>query len=192
MVRTPTPELPQLEVRSRAEWRRWLQRNHAASPGVWFIFHKVHTGRRTVSYDEAVEEALCFGWIDSIARRLDDERYLQKFSPRRPESRWSESNLVRVKRLIAAGLMTPAGMAQVEGAESRPAVAPAVSAEVGADLRRALAKRPTAAKRFAELPPGYVRASMRWINSAKKPDTRARRIAEFVAVTARGERIGSK
>ena len=191
MPKTPAPDLPQLEVRTRAEWRRWLQRHHATSPGVWFVFHKAHTGRAGVRYDEAVEEALCFGWIDSVSHRLDDDRYLQKFTPRRPGSRWAESNLERVRRLEAAGLMTPAGLAHFTGAESRPALSP-VSAAVPAELKRALAQNSRAAARFAELPPGYVRTSMRWINSAKRADTRARRIAEFVAVTARGERIGVK
>src|SRR5262245_16578679 len=118
MARPTTPELARVEMRSRAEWRRWLQRNHESSPGVWFVFHKAHTGKNRVSYDEAVEEALCFGWIDSIANSLDADRYLQKFGPRRKGSRWSESNLERVRRLKAAGLMTPAGMAHLEGAES--------------------------------------------------------------------------
>lgn len=192
MVKTPTSELPQLEVRSRAEWRRWLERHHDSAPGVWFVFHKVHTGKARVRYDEAVEEALCFGWIDSVSHSLDDDRYLQKFTPRRPGSRWSASNLERVRRLTAAGLMTPAGLAQVAGAASRPALGPTVSSAVGDDVKQALAKSRKAAAEFESLPPGYVRNSMRWINSAKKPETRARRVAEFVSVTARGERLGLK
>jgi uncharacterized protein YdeI (YjbR/CyaY-like superfamily) len=190
MPKVPAPDLPQLKVRTRAEWRRWLERNHASAPGVWFVFYKAHTGRVGVRYDEAVEEALCFGWIDSVSHHLDDDRYLQKFTPRRPGSQWSESNLERVRRLEAGGLMTPAGRAHFAGAKSRPALGPTVSAAVPAELKQELAKNPRAAARFAALPPGYVRTSMRWINGAKRADTRGRRIAEFVAVTARGERIG--
>lgn len=190
--RNPPRELPQLEVRSRAEWRRWLQRNHASSSGVWLVFYKAHTGRTPVTYDAAVEEALCFGWIDSTTNKLDADRYLQRFSPRRRGSRWSVSNLERVRRLMSAGLMTPAGMELLEGAELRPALITTVSDTVGEDVKRAVAKNRQAAKQFALLPPGYLRTTMRWINTAKKPETRARRIAEFVTVTARGERIGPK
>ena len=184
--------LPRLEVRSRAEWRRWLERNHASSTGVWMVFYKAHTGKTPITYDAAVEEALCFGWIDSTTNKLDSDRYLQRFSPRRRGSRWSESNLVRVRHLIAAGLMTPAGTAHLEGAESRPALSPTVSDAVGKDVKQAVAKNRKAADHFTRLPPGYLRTTMRWINSAKKPETRERRIAEFVAVTARGERVGDK
>lgn len=187
-----TADYPRLEVRSRAEWRRWLERHHDSSPGVSFVFLKASTGRQKVSYDDAVEEALCFGWIDSVAHTLDHERYQVRFTPRRSGSRWSESNLQRVKRLAAAGLMTPAGLAHAADAETRPALGLEVSDEVGEDLRRALVRVKGARANFRALPPGYVRTSMRWINSAKKPETRARRIAEFVAVTAQGRRIGMK
>ncbi len=192
MPNPPRPELPLLEVKSAADWRCWLERHHAESPGVWFVFYKVHTGKAKITYDEAVEEGLCFGWIDSLAKRLDDERYLQKFTPRRPGSQWSDANLVRIRKLIREGRMTTAGMLHVEGAEKRKAPGPRVSPEVPRELAAALKRDARARAQFGSLPPGYVKTSMRWINSARRPETRARRIAEFLEVTARGGRIGLK
>ena len=105
-----------LHAETRSEWRRWLAANHASSPGAWLVSWKRSTGKPTVGYDAAVEEALCFGWIDSLAKTVDDERSRQLFTPRRPRSRWSQSNRDRVERLAAAGLMEPAGLAAVERA----------------------------------------------------------------------------
>ena len=106
---------------SRAEWRRWLAANHASSPGVWLVSWKRATGKPAVGYDASVEEALCFGWIDSLAKTVDDERSRQLFTPRRPRSNWSRSNVERVERLLAAGLLEPAGGAAVEDAKARGA-----------------------------------------------------------------------
>jgi uncharacterized protein YdeI (YjbR/CyaY-like superfamily) len=111
----------QVHAETRAEWRRWLAENHAGAPGVWLVSWKKATGRPAVGYDAAVEEALCFGWIDSMERRIDDERFRLLFTPRRPRSRWSASNVERVERLLAAGLMEPAGIAAVEDAKARGA-----------------------------------------------------------------------
>src|SRR5947208_16737603 len=105
--------LPTLYVTNREGWRAWLETHHATAPEVWLIIYKKQTGQASIGYEEAVEEALCFGWIDSQARTLDAERYAQKFSPRKNGSNWSESNRRRVRRLIAAGRMTPAGLAKV-------------------------------------------------------------------------------
>jgi uncharacterized protein YdeI (YjbR/CyaY-like superfamily) len=101
--------LPEVDVRTRAKWRTWLAKHHASAAGAWLVMHKKHTGVKCVSYDDAVREALCFGWIDSMERRLDDERYALKFSPRRPGSNWAESNRTRWAELKAAGLLAPAG-----------------------------------------------------------------------------------
>ena len=110
-----------VEVETRAEWRRWLAENHATSPGAWLVSWKRATGKPAVGYDESVEEALCFGWIDSLQRSVDAERTRQLFTPRRPRSNWSRSNRERVERLLAAGLMEPAGLAAVEVAKERGA-----------------------------------------------------------------------
>jgi uncharacterized protein YdeI (YjbR/CyaY-like superfamily) len=110
-----------VHAETRAEWRRWLAANHAASPGAWLVSWKRATGRPRVGYDESVEEALCFGWIDSLAKSESDECSRQLFTPRRPRSTWSASNVARVERLLAAGLMEPAGLAAVEDAKARGA-----------------------------------------------------------------------
>ena len=110
-----------VEVETRGEWRRWLAENHATSPGAWLVSWKRATGNPAVGYDESVEEALCFGWIDSLQRSVDAERTRQLFTPRRARSNWSRSNRDRVERLLAAGLMEPAGLAAVEAAKERGA-----------------------------------------------------------------------
>jgi uncharacterized protein YdeI (YjbR/CyaY-like superfamily) len=110
-----------VHAETRAEWRRWLAANHTGAPGVWLVSWKKPTGKPAVGYDAAVEEALCFGWIDSTQRRIDDERSRLLFTPRRPRSNWSPSNVERVERLLAAGLMQPAGLAAVEDAKARGA-----------------------------------------------------------------------
>lgn len=108
----PTPENT-VYFPTRAEWRAWLAANHATAPEIWFTFYKKHTKQPTLSYNDSVEEALCFGWIDGIEKSLDADRYALRFTPRKPKSNWSESNKQRVRRLIADGLMTPAGLAKI-------------------------------------------------------------------------------
>src|SRR5437016_14182591 len=120
-----TPELMTLEVRNRQHWRTWLQKNHTSSPGVWLVFYKDHTGVQSIPYDDAVREALCFGWIDSLIKRLDDDRYARKFTPRKPASKWSESNRARWAELDAAGLLAARGLAAAptdKRYDSRPTI----------------------------------------------------------------------
>ena len=111
-------EYERVHPESRSEWRRWLAANHTSSPGVWLVSWKRSTGKATIGYDAAVEEALCFGWIDSLAKTVDEARSRQLFTPRRRKSRWSQSNRERVERLTAAGLMEPAGVSAVEAAKA--------------------------------------------------------------------------
>ena len=106
-----TTTLEMLQVRSRRQWRAWLAKHHTSSPGVWLVFHKAHTGVKSIEYEDTVREALCFGWVDSLIKRLDDDRYALKITPRRPTSKWSDLNRKRWKELEAAGLLTPAGRA---------------------------------------------------------------------------------
>src|SRR5262245_58467327 len=106
-----SPELIQLRVTSRKQWRAWLTKHHTSSPGVWFVVFKAHTGIKSIPYEDFVREALCFGWIDSLVKRLDDDRYAIKVTPRRPTSKWSDINRTRWKELEAAGLLAPAGLA---------------------------------------------------------------------------------
>ena len=107
-------------AKDRKAWRKWLQKHHDTSPGVWLVYHKKHTGEKTVVYAEAVEEALCFGWIDSTSRPIDEDTYQQLFLPRKPKSQWSKLNKTRIEKMIEEGLMTEAGMAKIEAAKRLP------------------------------------------------------------------------
>lgn len=173
---------------TRAEWRRWLQRHHADSDGVWLVIAKKGSGAPGAGYEEAVEEALCFGWIDSRVRPLDERRYEQWYCPRRPGSIWSRLNKERVERLRRAGLMAPAGLAKVEAAMADGSwelldVVEALA--MPEDLERALAAVPGAAEGFTGLAPSLQKQYLYWVLSAKRNRTRAARVAAVVAA-ARG------
>jgi len=177
---------------TRAEWRAWLERHHTRTEGVWLISFKRSLGRPRVEYEEAVEEALCFGWIDGRMGKLDEQRSMQWFSPRRPRSTWSRSNRERVERLIAAGLMTPAGLAKIEAAKQSGAwnaLEPAEALEMPPDLEAALASRESARERFERYPRSTRRGLLGWIASAKKPETRAQRVQEVARLAKEGVRL---
>jgi uncharacterized protein YdeI (YjbR/CyaY-like superfamily) len=176
---------------SAQEWRAWLQEHHATATEVWVGMHKRHTGRPSVTWAEAVREALCFGWIDGQVRRIDDERHMQRFTPRRTR-RWSAVNVALVSELEAAGLMTPAGRAAFDARDRsqvpystsrRPAQLPP---EWDARLR---ADDPEAAAFWDATPPSYRKAVAFWLTDAKRDETRERRFAELLAACARGERL---
>jgi len=181
--------LPRVEPASRAEFRKWLQANADSSAGIWLAVGKKGNRVTTLFYDDAVEEALCFGWIDSTVRRLDEDRYWQLYTPRKSGSIWARSNKARVKRLAAEGLMTPAGLAVIERAKADGSWMLLDDAEaliVPEDLSAALASTPRAADGFAALPASTRSQLIYWVTSAKRPDTRANRIAETVAAAADG------
>ncbi len=168
---------------SRAEWREWLAVNHAHAPGVWLVYYKTASGMPTVSYAEAVEEALCFGWIDSRPNAIDDERYMQLFSPRKSGSGWSRINKLRIERLIAAGLMMPAGLTKIEVAKADGSWTALDAIEdliVPADLSEALAANPTAAANFDAFSSSIKKSLLQWVASARRPETRSKRIATIV------------
>jgi uncharacterized protein YdeI (YjbR/CyaY-like superfamily) len=185
------PDLVAYHPKTRAEWRRWLERHHATAPGVWFVFYKKGTGKARVSYDDAVEEALCFGWVDSVGRALDEDRSMLKFTPRKPRSVWSKSNKERVERLIRDGRMTPAGVAKVEAAKrdgSWSALDAAERLAVPPDLEAALAANVPAARHFDAFPPSSKKIILTWITGAKRAETRAKRVAETVRLAERNLR----
>lgn len=166
---------------SRAEWRAWLEQNHAAQPGIWFVYNKKFSGLSRVEYDEAVEEALCFGWIDSKPGRVDEVRASLLFTPRKSKSGWSQTNKVRLEKLMAAGLMHPAGLAKVQAAQadgSWTLLDGSESLEMPADLLAALEALPTARQHFEAFPPGVRKAILQWIVQAKTSATRQKRIGE--------------
>lgn len=185
-----------LECRSRAHWRRWLGSHHERGSEVWLVFHKKHTGVAGVDYGDSVEEALCFGWIDSLVKRLDADRYARKFTPRKPGSRWSKSNKARAERMIEAGLMTSRGLALVEDARSTGEWAradePAPGPVMPRELVETLAGDRAARGNFERLPPSLRKRYAAWVASAKRAETRLRRARELTAVLARGERPGLK
>lgn len=183
---------PRVEVKSRAALRRWLTAHHAQPTGVWLVTWK-RAAKPTwyVSYDEVVEEALCFGWIDSQPKTLDDARSMRRLAPRRPKSAWSAVNKARVERLVAAGLMTKAGLAAVERAKadgSWGALDAVERLEVPDDLARALASFPKARENFDAFPRSSKRLILEWVNAAKRPETRQKRVSETARLAAKNER----
>jgi uncharacterized protein YdeI (YjbR/CyaY-like superfamily) len=189
MVLRHTDGIEIFEAFSRAEWRAWLAANHERPDGVWLISQKKSSGKPGVPYPEAVEEALCFGWIDSKATRLDEERYMQTFTPRRKKSVWSALNKRRIDALVADGLMTPAGMAKIEEAKrdgSWTALDGIDALTVPPDFQRALDDNPDAATTFATFTPSQVKQVLFFIESAKRPETRAKRIAGIISEAAHG------
>jgi uncharacterized protein YdeI (YjbR/CyaY-like superfamily) len=186
----PAP-LEIVNVQTRAQWRRWLETHHASSPGIWFVFHKKHTGMPSVPYDDAVREALCFGWIDSLVKRLDDHKYIQKFTPRKPASKWSDSNRKRWAELKAAGLLAAAGIASPPTG-NRYAPTPVIPTTIPSYIARAFKANRKAWTTFQSLPPGERRRYVGWIYIAKQDETRARRIRESIRLLAAGKRLGIK
>jgi uncharacterized protein YdeI (YjbR/CyaY-like superfamily) len=176
-------EAPENSVhpKTRAEWRAWLEQNYSRTQGVWFIAYKKATGKPRVEYEESVEEALCFGWIDSKANKLDEERSMQWFAPRKAGSGWSRPNKERVERMIAAGLMAPAGLAKIEAAKadgSWYALDAVEALEIPPDLETALGSYSAARQNFDGFPRSVKRAILEWIVHAKRPETRAKRVEE--------------
>jgi len=183
--------LEQVYVPDRAEWRRWLAKQHGRSPGIWLVFDKKSSRPDRLAYGDAVEEALCFGWIDSLVRAIDDARYVQLFTPRKPKSTWSRANKVRVERLLAEGLMAAAGLASIEMAkangswESLDAVEAFVMPD---DLATALAALPGATEKFAAFTASARKEYLHWVSQAVRPETRAKRIQEVAGHAAAGRK----
>ncbi len=184
-----TGEQPTVEPLSRAQWRSWLGEHADDARGVWLVLHK--GGAAPLSYEDAAEEALAAGWIDSKPNRLDERRYKLWVAPRRPGSGWSRVNKERVARLLQEGLMTERGMGVVEAAQadgSWEALDSALSLEVPPDLREALAADPAAARNFEAFPPSSRRSILEWIGQTRNPETRRRRIEETADLAARNIR----
>jgi uncharacterized protein YdeI (YjbR/CyaY-like superfamily) len=181
------PPLNSIHPKSRAAWRRWLAQNHTRPEGVWLISYKKGTGKPRLEYDEAVEEALCFGWIDSKGNKLDEERTMLWFAPRKTRTGWSKSNKARVAKLIAAGLMAPVGLAKIEAAKqdgSWNALDAIEALEIPPDLAAALAANPIAQQHFDAFPRSVKRGILEWIANAKKAETRAKRVEETARLAA--------
>ncbi len=183
-------ELTLLDLRTRKEWREWLVAHHASSPGVWLLRHKQHTGIESIDYEDLVREALCFGWVDSLVKRLDDDRYAIKVTPRRPTSKWSELNRRRWKELEAAGLLAAPGVAAAPTAKTYGAK-PTIP-ELPAYVAKAFKANARAWRFFQSLSARNRRDFVVWIHTAKQPATRERRIRESIELLSAERKLGLK
>jgi uncharacterized protein YdeI (YjbR/CyaY-like superfamily) len=178
-----------VHVETRSEWRAWLAKHHDRESEIWLVYSKKQSGRPRVAYSDAVEEALCFGWIDGITKPIDENRYAQRFTPRRERSNWSPLNRQRFARLVKEGRMTDAGLAR------RPAKAPPAGrtpSKTPPYIVAALRRHPEAQRFFRELAPSYRRLYVRWIDSAKREETRQKRLREAISSLARKQKPGLK
>jgi len=187
----PPKTLKTFGARTRERWRRWLVEHHDSESEVWLVFHRRQTGRTSIAYDDAVEEALCFGWIDSLIKRLDDARYARKFTPRKPDSTWSTANRRRYAQLQASRRLMPAGLKRAPTDRSGDAPRPSRS-KVPPYIQQALRSHPAAWKYFERLAPSYRRMYIAWIDSAKLPETKTRRLREAIGLLAAGKKLGLK
>ena len=197
MARKPTrlDALERVEVTSRAQWRDWLKEHHMRKAGVWLVYWKKGNADKHIGYVPIVEEALCFGWIDSTARSLDKERAMIHVCPRKPNSMWSKVNKGHVDRLIASKLMMPAGLKAIEVAKANGswATLDAVDTlEVPEDLATALARNKLAEKHFGSFPPSARKYILYWVSSARTTATREKRIIEVVSLAERNIRAGTQ
>ena len=183
-----------LLVRTLDQWRDWLSEHHASESEVWLIFHKRHTGVAPIDYKEALDEALCFGWVDSLVKRLDDRRYAIKFTPRRADSRWSAANRKRYGELKASGRLKPAGIKRAptdRGYGPRPSRL-SMPSKLPQYIQAALKNHPTALRHFEGLTPSHRRRYFAWIESAKREETKLRRLKEAIRLLSAGKTLGLK
>ncbi len=189
-------ETEELHFASRRDWRPWLEKNHETKKEAWLIFYKKHTGKPNVTYDEAVEEAICFGWIDAVMKSIDDEKSARKFTHRKPNSNWAESNKKRAQKMITQGRMTKAGLELVNQAKQRGQwnrdSPPKKEFHVPEYIERALGSNEKALANFNKLASSYRRQYVGWVDSAKKEETRRKRLAEALGLLERNEKLGMK
>ncbi len=185
-----------LYFKTPQEWRTWLQFNHDKEAQVWLIFFKKETGKPSLDYESAVEEALCFGWIDSIIKKIDKSRFARKFTPRKESSKWSATNKKRRKLLMKSGRMTPIGLVKIEAAQQNgrwdQPDRPNISFELPQDFKEALDQNKKAKEFFENLPPSYRKQFIGWIKIAQRQETREKRISESVQLLQKGEKLGLK
>jgi uncharacterized protein YdeI (YjbR/CyaY-like superfamily) len=200
----PTPIIPfilscikkQMEIffKTRKEWHRWLEKNHDKTEEVWLVYYKKHTGKPCLAYFDAVEEALCYGWIDGKIKRINNEYYIQRYTPRRPGSRWSKYNVERIEKLVKEGRMEPAGLKVFKEALEKPELIydnkTTGEPVVPEDLMKAFYDNETAFGNFLNFPQSARRIYIEWLNSAKKAETRSRRIEKIVELIEKNVRPG--
>jgi uncharacterized protein YdeI (YjbR/CyaY-like superfamily) len=179
-----------LDVKNRREWRNWLHKNAAKCEEIWLVYYKKASGRSGISYDDSVEEAVCFGWIDGKIQRIDELRHARRFTPRKPNSRWSESNIRRVERLTAEGKMTAVGLASFKSAHRLQT--PPKPTRLPKELEARFKKQFVAWENFQSFPAYYRRMTAGWVAGAKKDETKLKRLQKLIEFSARNERIQYK
>jgi uncharacterized protein YdeI (YjbR/CyaY-like superfamily) len=184
-----------LYVSNREDWRAWLEKYYASESEIWLIFYKKPSKYPNLSYDDAVEEALCFGWVDSIIQKIDDEKYARKFTPRVNTAKWSASNLARAAKMVKEGKMTKVGLAKItvplpdsSQADQKPATQAELTIPEG--IRQVLMANPRAWDNFNRLAPSYRRQYIRWIMFPKREETWLKRAREALELLERGEKLG--
>ncbi len=184
----------ELYFTNRKDWRKWLEKNHLKRSEVWLVYYKKHSGKPRIAYEDAVEEALCFGWIDGKIKKVNEDYFIQRFTPRRSGSRWSKYNIERVRKLIKDDLMKPEGMKAYQIVLDKPELIYEDirngEPSVPEDLLTALLKSITAYNNFQAFPPSTQRLYIEWLNSAKKAETRSRRIGKIVSNADKNIRPG--
>lgn len=179
---------------ARVKWRSWLRRNHAREKEAWLVFYKKYASKGKMSYLEALDEALCFGWIDGRLKRIDDEKHMIRFSPRRKKSIWSDSNVTRVRRLIMEGKMTPAGLAKIDSKRlNRPTPKngrPRARFRISHEMRKRLMTNEKAWNNYRNLAPSAREMYAYWLTSAKKPETKEKRLKEAIALLEKNKKLG--
>ncbi len=186
-----------LNVINRVAWRTWLKKNHDKTKEIWLVYHKSHTGKPTISYDESVEEALCYGWIDSIIKRIDDEKYARKFTPRTNTTKWSEANKVRIRKLIKEGQMTQIGLAKIDTAtldkkEDNIKDRLKKNLTIPDKIKTLLMANKNAWENFNKLAPSHKRNYIGWITIAKKDETQMKRVKEAIKLLKENKKMGLK
>jgi uncharacterized protein YdeI (YjbR/CyaY-like superfamily) len=184
-------QLNTFEARTLGEWRKWLAKHHDSESVVWLVFRKRHTGIPSLAYEDAICEALCFGWVDSLVKRLDEARYARKFTPRKPDSKWSAINRKRYAQLKASGRLMSAGVNRPPTERTYEKRKPR-STQVPDYIQAALRKSPGASTFFETLAPSYRRMYVGWIDSAKRTETKERRLKEAIGRLAAGQKLGLK
>jgi len=187
---------PKVYASDRRSWRAWLAKNHAIETEAWLVYYKKHTGKPSVGYLDSVREALCFGWIDGLKKRIDDETYTHRFTPRKPRSKWSPQNMRLARELIEAGLMTKAGLKafnqRVRYDEDVLERTQAEQIHLSAETESALKSNPKAWQNFEKLSPGYRKQYVAWIQTAKRPETRKKRLEEAIGLLEENRKLGMK
>lgn len=183
-----------MEDLTRPKWRSWLKRNHASQSEAWIVFYKTHTGLGKIWYLEALDEALCFGWIDGRVRRIDNQKHMVRFTPRRRESFWSNRNVKNVRRLIEEGRMTPAGLTKIDSSTLNKPISKSGRSSprfrISPEMRKRLSANQRAWRNYLSLPPSTREMYAYWLSSAKKPETKKRRLRKAIALLSKNKSTG--